>query len=181
MIAKGVAHPLRRESDYPAIQEVLQEVFEDTVKSPDPSNNTNPKDVIGSSKLPLSLWSPLATAYGTIGLLNGMKYGLGNYKASKVQMSIYLDAILRHTMAIIEGQENDPVDGVPHFSAILANVAIILEARACGTLVDDRPLTGGYVSELEKLTKIANSVKQLHKDSKYKHYTIEDTPECRKN
>lgn len=143
----------------------------------------NPKDAIGSTKLPLTLWSPLATAYGSLGLLNGERYGLGNFKAANVQMSIYLDAMLRHLLAFAEGQENDPKDGCPHLSAILANVAIILEARACGTLIDDRQITGGYIRELEKLTEIAKNIKEFNKEQrdKVKHYTIHDTPEDRKN
>lgn len=136
--------------------------------------DTNPKQAVGLSKLPMHLWPPLATAYGCLGLLNGKKYGLGNYKATPVIISIYLAAIQRHCSAFIEGQECDPVDGTPHLAAILANVAIILEARAVGTLVDDRPLQGGYLKEVDKLTKIAQELEALHKDRGAYHYTIKD-------
>lgn len=139
--------------------------------------DTNPKEQIGLSKLPLHLWSPLASAYGSLGLLNGLKYGLGNYKATPVLASIYIAAIKRHLSAWEEGQECDPLDGVPHFGAILANVAILLESRSVGTMVDDRQIRGGYLKEVDKLTKIANSVQELHKDRKPYHYSINDTPQ----
>jgi len=134
--------------------------------------STNPKQSIGMSKLPLHLVSPLAIAYMAVGLANGAeKYGISNYKGTEVIMSIYLAAIQRHLMAIMEGEEFDPVDGSPHWGAVLANAAIILEARAVGKLIDDRPITGGYLKEVEGLTKIYQNLVELHKDKKPFHYT----------
>lgn len=127
------------------------------------------------TKMPLNLWSPLATAYGSLGLLNGGKYGYGNYKATPVLASIYIAATDRHFAAWKEGQECDPADGVPHLAAVLANIAILLESRAVGTLIDDRQIRGGYLEEIEKLTVIAKSVLKLHENVKPRHYTQEDS------
>ena len=138
--------------------------------------SVNPKQAAGMSKIPMQLWPAVATAYGSLGLANGAKYGIGNYKGSDVILSIYLAATLRHLYAFIEGQECDPADGCPHISAILANMAIILEARAVGKLVDDRPIQGGYLKELEKLTEIANKLQEMHKGKQVYHYTIKDNP-----
>lgn len=45
------------------------------------SKETNPKDQLGSLKLPLHLWPMSATAFGCIGLANGMlKYGRSNWR-----------------------------------------------------------------------------------------------------
>lgn len=135
--------------------------------------STNPKAGIGASKLPLHLISPLAAAYMAVGLSNGAgKYGIANYKGTDVQMSIYMSAILRHLFSIMEGEEHDPVDGTPHFGAIMANCAIILDARAAGTLIDDRPIAGGYLKELDNLTEIYRNLQELHKDKKPFHYTL---------
>lgn len=132
---------------------------------------TNPKAINGSQKLNLSLWPGIATAYGALCLENGgLRYGYGNYKNSPVSMSTYLAATLRHAYAVIEGQEFDEIDGTPHLGAILANVAIILEARAVGTLVDDRPCEGGYLKEIKQLTAIANNLKEMHKDKNPVHF-----------
>lgn len=138
---------------------------------------TNPKQIHGQSSLPLHLFSPLATAYGCIGKLNGkLKYGLSNFVATPVIASIYVDAIRRHLDKWMSGQENDDVDGVPHFAAILANVDILLCARAAGTLIDDRPMSVGYLDEIEKLTPLVRALHELHKDKQPKHYTLADNP-----
>ncbi len=52
--------------------------------------NPNPKDSIGSTKIPMHLWPDTATVYGALALLDGAaKYGRGNYRASPVRASIY--------------------------------------------------------------------------------------------
>ena len=138
------------------------------------TKDTNPKEAIGLTKLPLHLWPSLASAYGCIGLLNGAeKYGRGNYKATPVIASIYIAALKRHLSEWEEGVEYDG-DGVPHIAAILANCAILLEARSVGTLIDDRNIEGGYMREVNKLTAIAQSLVELHKDKNPRHYTIKD-------
>jgi hypothetical protein len=53
-------------------------------------------------------------------------------------LSIYLDAIDRHNIALRAGQDIDPKSGLPHEDHINACAAIINEARAIGNLIDDR-------------------------------------------
>lgn len=137
--------------------------------------DTNPKQIHGQSSIPLSLFSPLATAYGSLGKLNGkLKYGLSNFVATPVIASIYVDAIRRHLDKWMSGEEVDGADGVPHFGAILANVDILLCARAAGTLVDDRPQFKGYQEEMAKLTPIVKSLHELHSSKQPKHYYLKD-------
>ena len=137
--------------------------------------DANPKQALGLANIPMNLLSPITCAYGSIGKLNGqLKYGLSNYLGTQVIMSIYMDAIRRHIDGIMSGEEYDPADGVPHWSAILANVDIILCARAAGTLIDDRPLLKGYREEMDKLKPIVNSLKELHKDKNPKHYYLNE-------
>lgn len=139
--------------------------------------NTNPKAGFGAAKVPLNLWPPIASAYGSLAFLNGgLKYGYGNYKATPVLASIYIAGALRHFSAWAEGEEFDPVDGMPHLGGALANIGILLEARSVGTLVDDRQISGGYTKELENLNKIAASLHEFHKDKNPRHYTIADNP-----
>ena len=69
---------------------------------------TNPKDAIGSGKLPLHLWPTTATALGCISMLNGMlKYGRSNFRAVGIRASIYYDAAMRHLNAWFEGEDDD--------------------------------------------------------------------------
>lgn len=140
------------------------------------SKPTNPKDLIGSGKLPLHLWPSTATAMGSVGMLNGMlKYGRSNFRAVGVRASIYVDAAKRHLDAWFEGEECDPDDGVPHLAAALSCIAIIVDADAAGKLTDDRATKGGYRELMAQLTPHVARLKALHAGKAPKHYTIEDS------
>jgi hypothetical protein len=142
------------------------------------SKDGNPKDRIGSDKLPLHLWPATATAMGCLGFLNGMlKYGRCNFRAIGVRASIYHDAAKRHLDAWFEGEECDPDDGVPHLSAALACIAIIVDAEAAGKLNDDRQYNGGYRECVARLTPHVARLKALHIKCTPKHYTISDKAE----
>ena len=53
------------------------------------TKDTNPKDAIGSGKVPMHLWPSTATAVGSIALLNGaLKYGRSNWRVAGVRASI---------------------------------------------------------------------------------------------
>lgn len=136
---------------------------------------TNPKDMIGTDKLPLHLWPATATAMGCIGLLNGMlKYGRTNWRAAGIRASIYVDAAKRHLDAWFEGEEFDPDDGVPHLAAALACIAIIVDTQAAGKLNDDRAMEAGYRQLVAELTPHVARLKEHHADRNPKHYTIAD-------
>jgi hypothetical protein len=159
--------------------EIQQAMFDypPTVQQEDDSlPETNPKKQFGDKAIPLNLWPALASAYGALGLYNGkLKYGMSNFNATPVEASIYIAGAMRHLAAWAEGEEFDPADGVPNLGGVLANIAIILEARAAGTIVDDRKLGTGYLKEREALKKIVASLQVLHSDKNPRHYTIQDT------
>lgn len=135
---------------------------------------TNPKDLIGSGKLPLHLWPVTATALGSLGLLDGMlKYGRSNFRAVGVRASIYFDAANRHLNAWFEGEEADPDSGLPHLAHALACLAIIVDAQAAGKLNDDRMHPGGYRALINSLTPHVARLKAVHADKSPQHYTIE--------
>lgn len=136
---------------------------------------TNPKDAVGSDKLPLHLWPETATAYGCLGLLDGMlKYGRSNWREAGVRYSIYIDALRRHVNLLFEGEDIDPDSGLPHLSHALACLAIIIDADAAGNLTDDRQYRGeGYRKLLEELTPHVKRLKEKHKDKDPQHYTIQ--------
>ena len=144
-------------------------------KESKPTNPVNEKDRIAQGKLPLHLWPSTATAMGCVGLLNGaLKYGRGNFRASGVLASVYKSAADRHLAAWFSGEDNDPVDGVPHLAAALACLAIIVDAQAAGKLIDDREYENGYVALADSLTLYIAHLKGLHEDKNPKHYTIAD-------
>lgn len=137
------------------------------------TKDTNPKDAIGSDKVPLHLWPSTATAVGSIALLNGaLKYGRSNWRVAGVRSSIYYDAAIRHLNAWFEGEEKDPDDGVDHLGAVLACVAILVDARAAGKLNDDRATPGGYRKTIDLCTSEVPRLKELHKDKDPVHYSL---------
>lgn len=137
---------------------------------------TNPKDLIGSDKVPFHLWPEIASAYGALGLLEGaLKYGRGNFRAIGVRASIYYDAARRHLAKWFEGEEADPDSGLPHLAHALACLAILVDAEATGKLTDDRAYPGGYAEKLAELTPHVARMKAKYAERSPKHYTIKDS------
>ncbi|MBG24154.1 MAG: hypothetical protein CMF22_11965 [Idiomarinaceae bacterium] len=152
---------------------IRHDELEEPIKSESIEEAANPKDIIGSSKIPMSIWPSAATAYGSVGLYNGaLKYGKANFRASNVRTSIYVDAAMRHMMAYMEGEEVDPDDGVPHLAAALASLAIIVDAKTAGTLIDDRQVEAeGYRDMINEMTGHIKRLQELHADRNPKHHT----------
>ena len=136
---------------------------------------SNPKDAIGSDKLPIHLWPTTATIMGSIGLLDGMlKYGRSNFRGIGVRASIYVDACQRHLNAWFEGDDCDPDSGVPHLAHALACLAILVDAQAAGKLNDDRMVEGGYRKLVTELTPHVARLKKMHDGKDPYHYTVKD-------
>lgn len=136
---------------------------------------SNPKDLIGSDKLPLHLWPTTASALGCLALLDGaLKYGRSNFRFVGVRASIYYDALVRHLNAWFEGEDDDPDSGLPHLAHVLACAAILVEAKAAGKLTDDRVIPARYREFVDSLTAHVARLKLKHKDRDPKHYTIAD-------
>lgn len=106
----------------------------------------NPKDLVGVKKSPIRFVPPsLEIAVAPVLELGAEKYNEGvpcNWRKYPVRFSVYYEAALRHMKAYYDGEELDPESGVPHTDHAAACLAIIIDARANGTLIDDRPLPG---------------------------------------
>lgn len=101
---------------------------------------SNPKDTAATNKLPLGLVPDTISAYATLAFLDGArKYGAYNWRESGARASIYNDAIRRHLIAWWNGEDCDPVTGVPHLASIIAGAGILLDAAQLGKFNDDRP------------------------------------------
>jgi len=148
-----------------------------------PTNSTklsNPKQLCGAAKLPLSLWPETATIMGAIAMLDGAsKYGRANWRVAGAQASTYVDACKRHLNLWMEGEECADDNGVPHLAHAIACIAILIDAEAAGVLNDDRMVQGGYIELAAKLTPHVNRLKDLHRDHKPKHWNIQDNPKAK--
>lgn len=102
---------------------------------------TNPKDVIGIKKAPLSTLScPVLYEMG-LGMLEGArKYGRHNYRAMGVSATVYYDATLRHIMNWWEGENVDPDSGLNHITKALTALMVLRDSMLIGNWIDDRPI-----------------------------------------
>jgi hypothetical protein len=136
---------------------------------------TNPKDIVGSNKLPLHLFPLTAVAAGCLAFLEGvLKYGRSNFRVVGVRSSIYYDAARRHLDSWFEGEDIDPESGIDHLGKALACIAVLIDAKAAGKLNDDRMVRGGYAEHVARLTPLVAELKARHADKSPTHYTIAD-------
>lgn len=135
---------------------------------------SNPKDLIGSTKVPMGLVPPITMAYLAVGHLEGdLKYGRVNWREAGVRFSIYLDAMLRHIMKLRDGEWADSITTVPHLANILCCASIIIDAHHAGKLIDDRPKSNEATSEtIDEMSSIVKTLQELFKDKKPIDYLI---------
>lgn len=137
---------------------------------------TNPKDVIGSGKLPLELVPDTAVAYMALSFLEGaLKYGRFNWRIAGVRASIYAAAMRRHMNKWWNGEDVDPKTQVHHLASVMACCAIILDAKLVGKLTDDRPPRAAMGALIDKLEATAAQLRLTFKDHDPKQYTIADS------
>ena len=118
---------------------------------------SDPKAVYGNKKPPLHLIPgsalvQMAVAHG----LGADKYGPYNWRVTGVNASTYVGAAERHLRSWYDGEQIDPESGVSHLAHALASIAILIDAAACGTLIDDRPPAAPTGELIQKLTKTEN-------------------------
>lgn len=143
----------------------------------DGSKPTNPKDLIGSGKLPLALVPLTGQAYEALSFLEGaLKYGAFNWRVMGVKSSIYMSACFRHMAKWWNGEWADPKTKVPHLASAKACLNIILDAELMGLLTDDRPPANPKLIRFidETGPEIVEYLRQLYKDENPKHWTIND-------
>jgi len=124
-----------------------------STKSPAAVPGTNPKDLLGIKKPPLSLVPPVALIHCSMAMKNGMeKYGAYNFRETAVQALIYADAAQRHILSWIDGEEFAADSGVHHLGHAMACAAILLDAQSTGMLADNRPPRGRAAQLIAELT-----------------------------
>lgn len=142
---------------------------------------SNPKDIIGSGKLPVGLVPDVVTAEASLAFLEGaLKYGRYNWRVAGVRASVYNDAIERHRKRWWNGENRDRKTRIKHLASIIASCGILLDAELCGRLTDDRPPSVDMSQVIDVDDQIAY-LKELFKDHSPKQYTIEDTNENQPN
>ena len=135
---------------------------------------SNPKDICGVLKAPMSTVSAAVIAEVGVAMLEGAaKYGRFNYRAVGVRASIYYDATMRHLMAWWEGEDIDPDSGMSHVTKALCTLAVLRDAQMQSMLTDDRPPRSAPF--YPAMNDAAGVILDKHADKKPRHYTIADT------
>lgn len=115
------------------------------------STAPNPKDAMGAKKVALHLWPHVATVYGALAMADGAeKYGAYNWREHPVKATVYVSALERHVAAYFDGEENATDSGKPHLAHALACLAILVDAKESGNLIDDRPTAGPSAAVLAR-------------------------------
>lgn len=108
----------------------------------------NPKAIYGRAKPSLGLIPSAAMVEEAAVLqLGADKYGPFNWRKDAVESMTYVHATLRHLFSWLDGEDLDPESRSSHLAHARACLGIVLDAKALGKLIDDRP-HGGAASRL---------------------------------
>jgi len=137
---------------------------------------SNPKDVIGVRKTPMSCLPWRVLWHVGLAMLEGaLKYGRFNYRAAGTRASVYFDAVVsRHIGPWWEGQDIDPDSGKHHLDKAIAALMVLRDSMLQGNWVDDRPPRGLADGDLEALNAEAAALIDRYADRDPRHFTIKD-------
>lgn len=114
----------------------------------------NPKTRFGMAKPPIGLIPGPAMVHMAEAFRDGaQKYGAANWRDDPVSSSIYINACLRHVLSWYDGEGEAEDSGVHHLGHAAACLAILMDAEAQGTLIDDRPTKGVTASLIKERTR----------------------------
>lgn len=137
---------------------------------------SNPKDSVGTRKVPMSTVPAGVLMEIGLGMLEGaVKYGRHNYRSAGIRASVYYDAAMRHLMGWWEGEDLDPDSAAQlnHITKAITTLVVLRDAMMQDMMEDDRPPQG--VRFINRLNVEAGKVIDQHADKNPKHYTIRDT------
>jgi len=108
-----------------------------------------------SNKPAVNQLPPAGRIHGALALAFGAEvHGGGyNWRDGQSDYMVVLDAIERHILCLIDGEDCAPDSGVHHLGHIVANASILLDAFENGTLIDNRPTKGSAAQILEEKSK----------------------------
>lgn len=140
----------------------------------------NPKDLVGQTKLDLSLIPETFLIELALAFYEGaLKYGRFNWRMRPVKASVYLSAFDRHIIKYKSGEDCDKLTGTHHFGYAACCIAILFDAKKYGTLVDDRAPRGRLNPDISKwldgeVMKRVAKLKDIFRNEKPRQFTIQD-------
>lgn len=132
---------------------------------------TNPKDIVGARKAPMSTVPANVLVEIGVAMLEGAsKYGRHNYRAVGVRGSVYYDGVMRHLMAWWEGEDIDADSGMSHVTKAITSLVVLRDAMMQGKFTDDRPPRA--LPFYPSLNAGAANIIDRYADRNPTHYTI---------
>jgi hypothetical protein len=111
----------------------------------------NPKKAAGAVKAPLHAYPMLPVIQmGNVMAGGAHKYGIYNYRESRVDALTYIGAIQRHLMKWQDGVDFDEESQQSELAHIMACCSILLDCQITGNLIDNRNKTGKVEAELKR-------------------------------
>ena len=118
----------------------------------------NPKEAFGRAKATTFFIPALAVfKLGAVMALGARKYGPFNWRKDPIKASTYKEAIVRHLEAWIDGEEEDEESGQSHLAHVMGCAAILIDAQAHESMIDDRVKSGRVAAFLKAYVKTDSS------------------------
>jgi hypothetical protein len=114
----------------------------------------NPKTALGMKKPDLSVVPPAGLLHLATAMMNGaQKYGPFNWRDQPISARTYVAAAMRHLLEYLDGADfsSDTISSgrpVHQLAHVMACCAIVLDAEAAGTLMDNRPTVKGPATRM---------------------------------
>ena len=113
----------------------------------------NPKDAYGKAKPGLSAIPPSALIHLGAAMADGAgKYGLFNFRRTKIEALVYYDAAMRHLLKWRDREQYDSDSAVSHLGHVMACCAILIDAELQGKLIDNRGEAGKVSQLIDEMT-----------------------------
>lgn len=110
------------------------------------------KEKLEVKKVPLGDLPPAGIIHGAAAAAYGNeKYGFYDYRTTKISYMSNLNAMLRHLVSIVDGENEAPDSLVHHLGHVIATSAKVLDALERGNIVDDRPSKGNAAALLRRM------------------------------
>jgi hypothetical protein len=114
--------------------------------------STNPKRAFGVKKPSAQFIPPAAIIEeSAVMALGAAKYGAYNWQDDPVDATTYYSAAIRHLLQWFSGEDIDSESGASHLAHVRACMAILIDAKASGKLIDDRPRCASAGEAIERL------------------------------
>lgn len=140
--------------------------------SPLSTKDTNPKEAIGSTKLPMHLLPSGGLAWLSMAFYEGAsKYGSYNWRVAGVRASTYMSACKRHLDKWFNGEDVDPKTKVHHLANAAACCLILMDAEVSQLLKDDRPPKQDLSALFDKLAEVQKHLHKMAEGLNPKHCT----------